>query len=45
MFGYCCYSVAVNSSLSEVVEAADFLTESDGLEGTVELLKALLDIL
>ena len=45
MFGYCGYSVAVNSSLSEVVEAADFLTESDGLEGTVELLKALLDIL
>ena len=45
MFRYCGYSVAVNSSLSEVVEAADYLTVSHGIEGTAELLKALLDIL
>jgi len=45
MFEYCGYSVAVNSSLNEVVEAADYLTQSDGLEGTIELLRTLLDIL
>ena len=45
MFEYCGYSVAVNSSLNEDVEAADYLTQSDGLEGTIELLRTLLDIL
>ena len=45
MFEYCGYSVAVNRSLSEVVEAVDCLTESHGVEGTVELIEALLDIL
>jgi len=45
MFEYCGYSVAVNRSLSEVAEAADYSTESDGLEGTIELLNALLEIL
>ena len=45
MFEYCGYSVAVNRSLSEVAEAADCSTESDGLEGTIELLNALLEIL
>ena len=45
MFEYCGYSVAVNSSLGEVVEAADWLTEDDGLEGTIGFLRALLDIL
>ena len=45
MFEYCGYSVAVNSSLSEVVEAVDCLTESHGLAGTVELIEALLEIL
>ena len=44
MFGYCGYSVAVNSSLSELIDAADCLTERDGLEGTIELLKTLLDV-
>ena len=45
MFEYCGYSVAVNSGLRQVVEVADWLTESDGLEGTIELLRALLNII
>jgi len=45
MFEYCGYSVAVNNSLNEVVEAADCLTENHGISGTVELLKAMLEIL
>jgi len=45
MFEYCGYSVAVNNSLNEVVEAADCLTENHGISGAVELLKAILEIL
>ena len=44
MFNLVGFSVAVNDEYSEVVDAADCLTERRGKEGSIELLKALLDI-
>jgi len=43
MFNLVGFSVAVNDEVTEVVEAADCLTFNRGKEGSVELLKALLE--
>ena len=45
MFELCGSSVAVNDAYEGVAEAADLLTDARGTEGSVELLKALIDIL
>ena len=45
MFEMCGFSVAVNDAHDGVAEAADLLTESRGTEGSVELLRALIDTL
>ena len=45
MFELCGSSVAVNDAYEGVAEAADLLTDARGTEGSVELLRALIDIL
>jgi len=45
MFELCGSSVAVNDAYEGVAEAADLLTDARGIEGSVELLRALIDIL
>jgi 3-deoxy-D-manno-octulosonate 8-phosphate phosphatase KdsC-like HAD superfamily phosphatase len=45
MFDMSGFSVAVNDAYDGVAEAADLLTDARGTEGSVELLKALIDIL
>ena len=45
MFEMCGSSVAVNDAYEGVADAADLLTDARGTEGSVELLKALIDIL
>jgi len=43
MFNLVGFSVAVNDGYADVVEAADRVTDSNGKEGAIELLKALLE--
>ena len=43
MFNLVGFSVAVNDEFPGVVDAADYLTESRGKEGSIELLKGLLE--
>ena len=43
MFDFVGYSVAVNDKFPEVVDSADCVTQQKGLEGAIELIRALLD--
>jgi hydroxymethylpyrimidine pyrophosphatase-like HAD family hydrolase len=43
MFNLVGFSVAVNDGYPKVVEAADRVSDSNGKEGAIELLKALLE--